>query len=177
MYGQQNPYAQPQPAPAPAGRTLPEEAESPFRAIGGFLDFVFAVVVGFLLARSAFHTHLHAGAKLGIAVLAIPLISFANQALLSRLTGCSIGKFLMATRVIDIRTSRRPTLWRLTVRWFMGGLIAGVVFIITVWTNEDVPTSSRDWQSPVTGAESRGGILIVRRKHLREWLGQATSLR
>ncbi|MGE7434934.1 MULTISPECIES: RDD family protein [Kitasatospora] len=142
-----------------------------FRGIGGFLDFVFAIVVGFLLARAAFHAHLSSGAKLGIAVLAIPFTSFANQVLLSRLTNCSIGKFLLANRMIDLLTDRRPTLWRLTVRWLQGGLVGWVIFILNMWTNEDVSPSSRDWADPFICPGEAGGIRIVRRKDLREWLG------
>ncbi|GAA4998044.1 hypothetical protein GCM10025734_31160 [Kitasatospora paranensis] len=98
-----------------------------------------------------------------VMVLAVPLVlSFANQVLLARLTGCSVGKFLVATRVVRKGDGGRPGTWRLARRWFVAGLLGWAVVVV------NAVFDSRDGFDAPDDLE---GVLIVRRKHLRERLG------
>ncbi|MFD9128206.1 RDD family protein [Kitasatospora sp. NPDC059571] len=155
----QPPYPQPPYGGAPQGgphRGVPPQAGAYRRGFGGLLDFVVAVVPGVVAATRA--PQLWA-----VLVILVPIaVSFANQVVLARLTGCSAGKFLVATRVVRKGDGGRPDTWRLTRRWFVAGLLGLVVAVVSTVLD------SRD---RVDAPDDLEGVLIVRWKHLRERLG------
>ncbi|MFH9348211.1 RDD family protein [Kitasatospora sp. NPDC017646] len=174
------PYAQPpQPSPYPQARPAPppcpREAGGGRRFLAIVLDFVLAVGLGFAAAaaadaasrpepvahaagHAAGHTVRHGGGPavpyfvtlLGVGLLA----SFLNQVVLARLTGFSVGKGILAMRVVRRKRVMRPNTWRLTRRWLLG-----FVYLAMVFLSEDFEVSEGD----VVGMRS------VRWKHLREY--------
>ncbi|MQS12154.1 hypothetical protein F7Q99_07555 [Streptomyces kaniharaensis] len=169
--GYQQPYAQPEPPPCP------EEAYAGRRFLAIVLDFFLALSAGFAAAvatdaareaKPAVHAAGHAaqhGGGIGVvpfwvAFLGVGLlVSFLNQVVLARLTGFSVGKGILAMRVVRRKGVMRPNMWRLTRRWLIGFIILAVMFL-----DEDFDVSEGD----VVGMRS------VRWKHLQEYQ-QATG--
>ncbi|MER7669741.1 RDD family protein [Kitasatospora sp. NPDC096128] len=89
-------------------------------------------------------------AFLGVGLLA----SFLNQVVFARLTGFSVGKGILAMRVVRRKRVMRPNTWRLTRRWLLG-----FVFLAVVLISDDFELSEGD----VVGMRS------VRWKHLQEY--------
>ncbi|MBD0690613.1 RDD family protein [Streptomyces sp. CBMA123] len=168
---QQQPYQQ-QPYAGPGLPPCPREAGGGRRFLAIVLDFGFAFVAGFAaalasdaaagrtkpVAAAAGHAVQHASgpvvpfwvAFLGVGLLA----SFLNQVVLARLTGFSVGKGILALRVVRRKRVMRPNMWRLTRRWLLG-----FVFLAVVVISDDFDISEGD----VVGMRS------VRWKHLREY--------
>ncbi|MET8622939.1 RDD family protein [Kitasatospora sp. NPDC004669] len=165
-YGQ-SPYPQAQPALPPC----PKEAGGGRRSLAIVLDFVLAVGLGFAaanaadaasrpkpVAHAAGHAVHHSSGPavpyfvtlLGVGLLA----SFLNQVVLARLTGFSVGKGILAMRVVRRKRVMRPNMWRLTRRWLLGFVYLAVVFL-----SEDFEVSEGD----IVGMRS------VRWKHLQEY--------
>ncbi|MFI6157277.1 RDD family protein [Kitasatospora sp. NPDC051170] len=181
-YGQ-NPYppqqyAQPQqPYPpqqyaGPERPKCPEEAYAGRRFLAIVLDFALALTLGFSaamatekareahpVAHAVGHaaTH-HSGlgvvpfwaAFVGVGLLA----SFVNQVLLARLTGFSLGKGVLAMRVVRSEDVSRPRTWRLSLRWLVGFVLLALSFL-----SEEFDL----WEGDVVGMRA------VRWKHLREY--------
>ncbi|MFH8383214.1 RDD family protein [Kitasatospora sp. NPDC018058] len=163
----QSPYPQAQPALPPC----PKEAGGGRRFLAIVLDFVLAVGLGFAaanaadaasrpkpVAHAAGHAVHHSSGPavpyfvtlLGVGLLA----SFLNQVVLARLTGFSVGKGILAMRVVRRKRVMRPNTWRLTRRWLLGFVYLAVVFL-----SEDFEVSEGD----IVGMRS------VRWKHLQEY--------
>ncbi|MER6300191.1 RDD family protein [Kitasatospora sp. NPDC001539] len=181
-YGQQQPprpYGQPpqpygqQPYPHPPTvlPPCPKEAGGGRRFLATVLDFVLAVGLGFAAARAvdaagrpkpvahaAGHAVRHGSGPVVpyfVTLLVAGLLaSFLNQVVLTRLTGFSVGKGILAMRVVRRKGVMRPNTWRLTRRWLLGFVYLAVMFL-----SEDFEVSEGD----VVGMRS------VRRKHLREY--------
>ncbi|MEU3569915.1 RDD family protein [Kitasatospora sp. NPDC036755] len=175
---QQQPYPQPyppQPHPGPhpgpgqprrALPPCPKEAGGGRRFLAIVLDWLFAVGLGFVAANAASrprasHAAGHAAQGGGpvvpyfVALLAVGLAaSFLNQVVLARLTGFSVGKGVMAMRVVRRKGVTRPNTWRLTRRWLIGFVILAVAFL-----TEDFDTDDGDVV----------GMRAVRWKHLQEY--------
>ncbi|MFI6443596.1 RDD family protein [Kitasatospora sp. NPDC050543] len=151
---QAQPYAaQPhprQPYPqtgSPLPPRKPQEAGDLRRMTGAVVDSAIAVVAAFAAAKhspQAYFTTLF-GVLVGV--------SFLNHVVLARIAGCSLGKFLMATRVIRFKDVTRPHTWRLTKRWLLGWVILPVGLLL----DDDVEP------------EEACGVRIVRRKDLNDW--------
>lgn len=169
----QQPYpAQPQAARPYAGHgqgfdaavaaPTPPETSNYRRFPAILIDFLVAVGPALAVANQAGHAGRH-GAGAGVPwIVALSatglLLSFVNQVLLARLTGFSVGKGVMALRVIRREGVRRPDTWRLTLRWLLG-----FVVLLVSWLSEEFE-----------GEGDIVGVRIVRRKHLREY-EQATG--
>ncbi|WP_030233645.1 RDD family protein [Streptomyces sp. NRRL S-350] len=164
-----NPYpVQPHPRPAAALPPCPKEAGGGRRFLAIVLDFCLAVGLGFAAAiaadrpktvsHAAGHTaHTSGGpvvpyfvALVGVGLLA----SFLNQVVLARLVGFSVGKGIMAMRVVRTKRVMRPNTWRLTRRWLLG-----FVFLAVAFLSEDFDLDDGDFV----------GMRAVRWKHLREY--------
>ncbi|MEU4296053.1 RDD family protein [Kitasatospora aureofaciens] len=180
----QQPYAQPQPYPQaqqpygqdiypqarPALPPCPPEAYAGRRFLAIVLDFVLAFGLGFATAIADDNTAKHAKPVVhaaGHAAVQSPVVpfwvaflgagllaSFLNQVVLARLTGFSVGKGIMAMRVVRRKRVMRPNTWRLTRRWLLGFVYLAVVLI-----SEDFDVSEGD----IVGMRS------VRWKHLQEY--------
>ncbi|MEU9075386.1 RDD family protein [Kitasatospora sp. NPDC048538] len=162
----QQPYGQPQPA---AHRPpCPKEAGGGRRFLAIVLDFLFAVGLGFVAANAASRprpaAHAVAGHASHAAGPAVPYFvaqllvglaaSFLNQVVLARLTGFSVGKGILAMRVVRRKGVMRPNTWRLTRRWLLG-----FVFLAVTLLSEDFDLDDGD----IVGMRS------VRWKHLQEY--------
>ncbi|MFJ8624148.1 RDD family protein [Kitasatospora sp. NPDC093550] len=167
-YPQQPQYAQqPQHPQRPAALPpCPKEAAGSRRFLAIVLDFLFAVTLGFVAANAASrpkvrqvagHT-VHSGGPAVpyfVALLLVGLaVSFLNQVVLARLTGFSVGKGILAMRVVRTKRVMRPNTWRLTRRWLIGFVILAVSFL-----TEDYDTDDGDVV----------GMRAVRWKHLQEY--------
>ncbi|MGA5822079.1 RDD family protein [Kitasatospora sp. NPDC094028] len=161
----QQPYAQPQPELP----KCPEEAFAGRRFLAIVLDFLLALVAGFAAAIADDKTAetakpvVHAGhtviqspvVPFWVAFIGVSLLtSFLNQVVLARLTGFSVGKGILAMRVVRRKHVQRPNTWRLTRRWLLG-----FVVLIVMWLSDEVEVSEGD----IVGMRS------VRWKHLREY--------
>ncbi|MFJ9842891.1 RDD family protein [Kitasatospora sp. NPDC101155] len=167
-YGQ-NPYpphGRPAPQPfqyQPRPMYTPDEVPAPpetsnwrrFPAI--LIDCLVAVGPAFAVADKAGNPGRNgapASVPWIVALVATGLVlSFVNQVLLARRTGFSVGKGVMALRVIRPKHVMRPDTWRLTRRWLLG-----FVFLLFTWLAEEFE-----------GAGDIVGVRIVRWKHLREY--------
>ncbi|MGW3044238.1 RDD family protein [Kitasatospora sp. NPDC001159] len=168
---QQQPYAaNPYPQAQSTLPPCPQEAYAGRRFLAIVLDFVLAVGLGFAAAIADDNTAKHAKpvvhaaghaavqspvvpfwvAFLGVGLLA----SFLNQVVLARLTGFSVGKGILAMRVVRRKRVMRPNMWRLTRRWLLGFVVLAVIFL-----SEDFDVSEGD----IVGMRS------VRWKHLQEY--------
>lgn len=158
-------YAPPQGHP----RSLPPcpgEAGGGRRFLAVVLDWLFAIGLGFVAADAASRPRTgqvagHAAQGGGpavpyfVALLVVGLgASFLNQVVLARLTGFSVGKGIMAMRVVRRKGVTRPNTWRLTRRWLLGFVVLAVNLL-----TEDYDTDEGD----VVGMRS------VRWKHLQEY--------
>ncbi|MFE2720968.1 RDD family protein [Kitasatospora sp. NPDC059327] len=150
LYAPQQPYAPRVPRPAEAGSVR--------RFLAATLDGVAALAAGFAAAKAASGPAGPAGVYVATLVGVLFGVSFANQVLLARLTGFSLGKGVLAARVIRREDGGRPHTWRLTKRWLLGYVIV-VVGLLT-----------EDPESEGTAV----GVRVVRWKHLREYQ-QATG--
>ncbi|MGV9264393.1 RDD family protein [Kitasatospora sp. NPDC003701] len=172
QYPPQQPHPRPYP-PQPYGRSpqqphppqayapgvrRPAEAGSIRRFLAATLDAALALAAGFAAAKSASGPDGPVGVYFGTLFGVFLGASFANQVLLARLTGFSLGKGVLATRVVRHKDGSRPHTWRLTKRWLLGYVIV-VVGLLT-----------EDPESEGTAV----GVRVVRRKHLREYQ-QATG--
>ncbi|RKT18040.1 RDD family protein [Streptomyces sp. 1114.5] len=168
-YGQPQPYPNPypqQPRPAAALPPCPKEAGGGRRFLAIVLDFAFAVGLGFVAANAASrpkvkHVAGHAVQTGGpavpyfVALLVVGLLaSFLNQVVLARLVGFSVGKGILAMRVVRTKRVMRPNTWRLTRRWLLG-----FVFLAVAFLSEDFDLDDGDVV----------GMRAVRWKHLREY--------
>ncbi|MFE5585276.1 RDD family protein [Kitasatospora sp. NPDC056531] len=169
---QQQPYAaNPYPQAQPTLPPCPEEAYAGRRFLAIVLDFVLALSAGFAAAvasdaanqaKPAVHAAGHAAHQSSgsvvpfwVAFLGVSLItSFLNQVVLARLTGFSVGKGILAMRVVRRKRVMRPNMWRLTRRWLIGFVVLAVIFL-----SEDFDVSEGD----IVGMRS------VRWKHLQEY--------
>ncbi|MFI2608649.1 RDD family protein [Kitasatospora sp. NPDC018619] len=172
----QQPY-QPQPyAPPHPRRALPpcpREAGGGRRFLAIVLDWLFAVGLGFAAANAASRPRtrtvaghaVHSGGPVVPYVVALLVVglgaSFLNQVVLARLTGFSVGKGILAMRVVRRKGVVRPNTWRLTRRWLIGFVILAVAFL-----TEDFDTEDGDVV----------GMRAVRWKHLREYQQAAAGL-
>ncbi|MFE4972832.1 RDD family protein [Kitasatospora sp. NPDC056651] len=171
------PYAQPYPNPypqqpqqpyqqRPALPPCPREAGGGRRFLAIVLDWLLAIGLGFVAANAASrpttrqvagHT-VHSGGPVVpyfVALLAVGLaVSFLNQVVLARLTGFSVGKGVLAMRVVRRKGVTRPDTWRLTRRWLLGFVILAVAFL-----TEDFDTDEGDVV----------GMRAVRWRHLQEY--------
>lgn len=145
------PYPPQQSGGGQQGRNLPAAAGDFRRSFGGILDFVAAVVAGCAVAIGLVHK-VH-GVWWVLGIVAALLFSGANQVLLARLTGCSVGKFLMATRVMRSSDGGRPNTWELAQRWMVAGVVGWVATVV--------------FDEAISEPDDFGGIRIVRWKHLR----------
>ncbi|MFF7988280.1 RDD family protein [Kitasatospora xanthocidica] len=160
----QQPY-QPQPQRAAALPPCPKEAAGSRRFLAIVLDFLLAVSLGFVanaasrpkVRQVAGHT-VHSGGPAVpyfVALVVVGLaVSFLNQVVLARLTGFSVGKGILAMRVVRRKRVVRPNTWRLTRRWLLGFVILAVAFL-----TEDFDTEDGDIV----------GMRAVRWKHLQEY--------
>ncbi|MBV6695903.1 RDD family protein [Kitasatospora aureofaciens] len=169
----QQPYAQ-QPQPqqpyaahgqafdAATAVPVPPETSNYRRFPAILIDFLVAVGPAFAVANKAGHPAKHgapAAVPWIVALVATGLvISFVNQVLLARLTGFSVGKGVLALRVIRRKRVMHPNTWRLTRRWLIG-----FVVLLVSWLSEEFE-----------GEGDIVGVRIVRWKHLREY-EQATG--
>ncbi|MFI8457765.1 RDD family protein [Kitasatospora sp. NPDC085464] len=179
QYGQQppaQPYGQPDPYPNPYPQQQPQRSAAlppcPKEAGGGrrflaiVLDFFLAVGLGFVAANAASrpkvrHVAGHAVQSGGpavpyfVALLVVGLgVSFLNQVVLARLTGFSVGKAVLAMRLVRTKRVMRPNTWRLTRRWLLG-----FVFLAVALISEDFDLDDGDIV----------GMRAVRWKHLQEY--------
>ncbi|MGW2252090.1 RDD family protein [Kitasatospora sp. NPDC001660] len=126
------------------------------------IDFLVAVGPALAVADKAGNPGKHgapAAVPWIVALVATGLVlSFVNQVLLARLTGFSVGKGVMALRVIRRKRVMHPNTWRLTRRWLLG-----FVVLLVSWLSEEFE-----------GEGDIVGVRIVRWKHLREY-EQATG--
>ncbi|MFF2038900.1 RDD family protein [Kitasatospora sp. NPDC058170] len=153
-YGPQQAHGQPYPPQQGAARVpRPKEAGGFRRFFAATLDCLVAVTAGFAAAKAASGPDGPAGVYFGTLVGVFFAASFANQVLLARLAGFSLGKGVLAARVIRRKDGSRPHTWRLTKRWLLGYVIV-VVGLLT-----------EDPESEGTAV----GVRVVRRKHLREY--------
>ncbi|MET8539713.1 RDD family protein [Kitasatospora sp. NPDC004799] len=174
--GYPQPYPTPSPRPEPPRRALPpcpKEAGGGRRFLAIVLDWLFAVGLGFVAANAASrprtrHVAGHAVQSGGpvvpyfVALLLVGLgASFLNQVVLARLTGFSVGKGIMAMRVVRRKGVMRPNTWRLTRRWLLGFVILAVAFL-----TEDFDTDDGDVV----------GMRAVRWKHLQEYQRAVAAL-
>ncbi|HJD84268.1 RDD family protein [Kitasatospora aureofaciens] len=169
----QQPYGQdPYPQARPALPPCPPEAYAGRRFLAVVLDFGLAFGLGFATAiaiaddNTAKHAEpvVHAAGHAAVQSPVVPfwvaflgaglLASFLNQVVLARLTGFSVGKGIMAMRVVRRKRVMRPNTWRLTRRWLLGFVYLAVVLI-----SEDFDVSEGD----IVGMRS------VRWKHLQEY--------
>ncbi|MBP0451680.1 RDD family protein [Kitasatospora sp. RG8] len=170
-YPQQQYGQQPQPHPYAAPVPKPKEASGFRRYPAILIDCALAVVLGFVAANAASHpkqtAHAagHAAHATGpavpyfVALLLVGLgVSFVNQVLLARIAGFSVGKGVMALRVIRKKDVSRPHTWRLTKRWMIGFVILAVSLITEDFEDEGEVFAVR----------------VVRWKHLQEYQ-QATG--
>ncbi|MFE6055773.1 RDD family protein [Kitasatospora sp. NPDC056446] len=169
-YAQAQPYPQqPQPHPQQQAAALPpcpREAGGGRRFLAIVLDFGLAVGLGFAAADAASRPKVrqvagHAvqsGGPLLPYVLALVgvglLASFLNQVVLARLTGFSVGKAVLAMRLVRTKRVMRPNTWRLTRRWLLG-----FVFLAVAFLSDDFDLDDGDIV----------GMRAVRWKHLREY--------
>ncbi|MFF2076482.1 RDD family protein [Kitasatospora sp. NPDC058162] len=182
-HGQPAAQPQPQPQPQgqgqypqaaqPALPPCPPEASGFRRFLAIVLDLALSLGLGFAaaaasdvaagrtkpVAAAAGHAVQHHAsgpvvpfwlAFLGVGLLA----SFLNQVVFARLTGFSVGKGILAMRVVRRKRVMRPNTWRLTRRWLLG-----FVFLAVVIISDDFELSEGD----VVGMRS------VRWKHLQEY--------
>ncbi|MEV7021807.1 RDD family protein [Kitasatospora sp. NPDC093558] len=142
---------------ATAAPTPPETSNyRRFPAI--LIDFLVAVGPAVAVADKAGHVS-KSGIPWIVGLLGTGLVlSFVNQVLLTRLTGFSVGKGVMALRVIRRKRVMHPNTWRLTRRWLIG-----FVVLLISWLTEEFE-----------GEGDIVGVRIVRWKHLREY-EQATG--
>nr|BFD91079.1 hypothetical protein KitaXyl93_24390 [Kitasatospora sp. Xyl93] len=168
--GYAQPYPNPHPRPEQPRRAAlppcPKEAGGGRRFLAIVLDWLFAVGLGFVAANAASrpktrHMAGHAVQSGGpvvpyfVALLVVGLgTSFLNQVVLARLTGFSVGKGIMAMRLVRRKGVMRPNTWRLTRRWLLGFVILAVAFLA-----EDFDTDDGDVV----------GMRAVRWKHLQEY--------
>lgn len=174
----QQPYGQPDPYPNPypqqpqhpqrsaALPPCPKEAGGGRRFLAIVLDFFLAVGLGFVAANAASrpkvrHVAGHAVQSGGpavpyfVALLVVGLgVSFLNQVVLARLTGFSVGKAVLAMRLVRTKRVMRPNTWRLTRRWLLG-----FVFLAVALISEDFDLDDGDIV----------GMRAVRWKHLQEY--------
>ncbi len=130
------------------------------------LDCAFAVGLGFVAANAASrpkvkHVAGHAVQTGGpavpyfVALVVVGLLaSFLNQVVLARLVGFSVGKGVLAMRVVRTKRVMRPNTWRLTRRWLLG-----FVFLAVAFLSEDFDLDDGDVV----------GMRAVRWKHLQEY--------
>ncbi|MEU9045924.1 MULTISPECIES: RDD family protein [unclassified Kitasatospora] len=184
QYGQPQQYAQPDPYPNPypqqpqqpqRAATLPppKEAGGGRRFLAIVLDFFLAVGLGFAAADAASRPKVRnvAGHSVQSGGPAVPyvvalvvvglLVSFLNQVVLARLAGFSVGKAILAMRVVRTKRVMRPNTWRLTRRWLLG-----FVFLAVTILSEDFDLDDGDIV----------GMRAVRWKHLREYQQAAAGL-
>ncbi|WP_405359768.1 RDD family protein [Kitasatospora sp. NBC_00085] len=137
----------------------PKEASGFRRFPAVVIDCLLAVALGFVAAKAAGGPKtVHGGAYLG-ALLGVGFgVSYVNQVLLARLTGFSVGKGIMALRVIRKKDVSRPHTWRLTKRWMIGFVILAISLLTEDFEDEGEVLAVR----------------VVRWKHLREYQ-QATG--
>ncbi|WP_316521348.1 RDD family protein [Kitasatospora brasiliensis] len=164
--GYQQPYPGPYRKQGPALPPCPKEAGGGRRFLAIVLDWLFAIGLGFVAANAASRpktTHVagHAVQSGGpavpyfVALLVVGLgASFLNQVVLARLTGFSVGKGILAMRVVRRKGVMRPNTWRLTRRWLIGFVILAVNLL-----TEDYDTDEGDVV----------GVRAVRWKHLQEY--------
>ncbi|MER7755697.1 RDD family protein [Kitasatospora sp. NPDC097643] len=177
-YQEQQPYpAQPQyQQPAEYRPPTPKEAGGGRRFLAIVVDWLLAVGLGFVAANAAGQpktttTHVAGHAVQHNSGPAVPyfvallvvglLVSFLNQVVLARLTGFSVGKGLLAMRVIRSKRVMRPNTWRLTRRWLLG-----FVFLAVALISEDFDLDDGDIV----------GMRAVRWKHLQEYQQAAAGL-
>ncbi|MFI9325968.1 RDD family protein [Kitasatospora sp. NPDC052868] len=145
---------QPYPQQQAAARVpRPREAGGIRRFLAATLDCLVAVTAGFAAAKAASGPDGPVGVYFGTLLGVFLAASFANQVLLARLFGFSLGKGVLATRVVRRKDGSRPHTWRLTKRWLLGYVIV-VVGLLT-----------EDPESEGTAV----GVRVVRWKHLREY--------
>ncbi|MFE3501513.1 RDD family protein [Kitasatospora sp. NPDC059160] len=166
------PYPQQQPHPQPALPPCPREAGGFRRFLAMVLDAGLALGAGFAaavasdvasgrtkpVAAAAGHAVQHASgpvvpfwaAFLGVCVL----VSFLNQVVLARLVGFSVGKGILAMRVVRRKRVMRPNTWRLTRRWLVGFVVLVLSFVFDEFDLEE---------GDIIGMRS------VRWKHLQEY--------
>ncbi|MCX5213020.1 RDD family protein [Kitasatospora sp. NBC_00240] len=170
-YAEQQPYPQhpqpqqshypqsPHPGHGPQLPPAPEEAGDGRRILAAVLDGVFALVAGFAAAKSSSQHGGSAGAYFGLLLAVSVGFSFVNHVVLARLLGFSLGKGLLAARVIRYKDVSRPGTWRLARRWLLGF----VMLPIGLMLEELEP-------------EEACGVRVVRRKHLDGWKRRAGRL-
>ncbi|MFD0277089.1 RDD family protein [Kitasatospora sp. NPDC127111] len=155
---QGQPYGHAPQQPNGARVPRPEEASGFRRYPAILVDWLLAVVLGFVAAKAAGGSKVdHAGAYFGTLLVAGFGASFVNQVVLGRLLGFSVGKGLMALRVIRKKDGSRPNTRRLTKRWALGFVIIAISLITEDYEDEEFM-----------------GVRVVRWKHLREYQ-QATG--
>ncbi|MEU8919370.1 RDD family protein [Kitasatospora sp. NPDC048545] len=172
QYGQPQPYPNPypqqpeHPRPGAALPPCPKEAGGGRRFLAIVLDFALAVGLGFVAADAASrpkvrhvagHTVQSGGPAVPyvVALLVVGLaVSFLNQVVLARLVGFSVGKAVLAMRVVRTKRVMRPNTWRLTRRWLLG-----FVFLAVALISEDFDLDDGDIV----------GMRAVRWKHLQEY--------
>ncbi|MEV6973821.1 RDD family protein [Kitasatospora sp. NPDC093806] len=139
----------------------PAEAGSIRRFLAATADAALAAGAGFAAAKAAAGPDGSPATYFATLPAVFLAASFANQVLLTRLTGFSLGKGLLALRSIRRKDASRPHTWRLTKRWLLG-------FVIVV-----VGLLTEDPESEGTAV----GVRVVRRKHLREYRQATARLR
>ncbi|MCG6493548.1 RDD family protein [Kitasatospora sp. A2-31] len=131
----------------------PKEASGFRRYPAILLDWLLAVVLGVIAAKAVGGPKSDHPGSYFMALLAVGFgVSYVNQVLFARLTGFSVGKGLMALRVIRKKDGSRPHTWRLTKRWAIGFVIIAVSLITEDFEDEEV-----------------FGVRVVRWKHLSEY--------
>ncbi|MFC9326586.1 RDD family protein [Kitasatospora sp. NPDC057015] len=145
------PYGGPQ-APGAPLPPAPVEAGDGLRILAAVLDGSFAAVAGFAAAKASMQHGGAAGGYFGLLFAVVIGFGFANQVVLARLTGFSLGKGLLALRVIRYKDVSRPGTWRLTRRWLLGYVLVPIGLML-------------DELEP----EEACGVRVVRRRRLDEW--------
>ncbi|WP_395296259.1 RDD family protein [Kitasatospora hibisci] len=166
QYAQAQPYGHPQsygqePQQPPHARVpRPKEASGFRRYPAIILDWLLAVVLGVIAAKAVGGPKSDHPGSYFMALLAVGFgVSYVNQVLFARLTGFSVGKGLMALRVIRKKDGSRPHTWRLTKRWAIGFVIIAVSLITEDFEDGEV-----------------FGVRVVRRKHLSDYQQAAARL-
>lgn len=147
------------PGQAPQRPPAPAEAGDGRRMLAALLDGVFALVAGFAAAKSSSQHGGSVGDYFGLLLAVAVGFSFVNQVVLARLLGFSLGKGLLAARVIRYKDVSRPGTWRLTRRWLLGFVLIPIGLMV----------------EELEPAEACG-VRVVRRKDLAGWEQRAGLL-
>lgn len=157
------------PAPAPRGRPrIPKGTGDMRRYLAVGLDAYLCLLAVGLLVRSCLDSG-GTGRAVGLLVVQLVVLSFANQVLLTLAVRASAGKLIMGVRVIRLPDAGRPEFRRLVLRWLYGLLWLP----LQPWHRLRGPASpsgpERPGGCPAEGHEDLAGVRQVLRSDLRSY--------